>query len=265
MLSEEEAIKALVYDNVNVTETNPLKDLMKILFQLFVYIVIAYFFVFCLTGFIIKNLSTSQQVWFENAIANTSSVKTIEISDVEKERLVRVRDLILNNDPNFPKTSALDINIIKHKQLNALCYPNGNIYITDSLYKQLTTDEMLTFVISHEMAHYKNRDHLMNLRKNIASSFVILSFSLFGGEAADVSKVVSASLDLSDMKYSKHKEAEADKYAALMNKKIYGSARGGVEAMKILKQTDYESENDFDFLSTHPSLNKRIKYLEAMK
>ena len=50
-----------------------------------------------------------------------------------------------------------------------------------------------------------------------------------------------------------------------MNKKIYGSARGGVEAMKILKQTDYESEIDFDFLSTHPSLNKRIKYLEAMK
>ena len=49
MLSEEEeAIKALIYDNVNVTESNPLKDLMKIVFQLVVYVLIAYFSIFCL-------------------------------------------------------------------------------------------------------------------------------------------------------------------------------------------------------------------------
>ena len=45
----------------------------------------------------------------------------------------------------------------------------GNIYITDTLFKHLNSDEMLTFVIAHEMAHYKNRDHLMNLRKSNGS------------------------------------------------------------------------------------------------
>ena len=176
MLSEEEAIKALIYDNVNVTESNPLKDLMKIVFQLVVYILITYFSIFCLTGFFIQNLSPKQQQWLENAITNASTVKTVDITDVDKERLTKIKNKILESDSDFPKTSALDIEIINHKEKNALCYPNGNIYITDTLFKHLDSDEMLTFVIAHEMAHYKNRDHLMNLRKSIASNFVILTF-----------------------------------------------------------------------------------------
>ena len=95
MLSEEEAIKALIYDNVNVTESNPLKDLMKIVFQLVVYVLIAYFSVFCITGFVIQNLSIKQQQWLENAIANTSTVKTVDITDVDKERLVKIKNKIL--------------------------------------------------------------------------------------------------------------------------------------------------------------------------
>lgn len=262
MLSEQEAIKALVYDNVNVTEANPLKDFIKILFKLVILVVIVYFSVFFLAGIFIQNLSISQQVWLENAIANTSSVKTIEISDVEKERLIRIRDSILANDSSFPKTSALDIAVIKHNQLNALCYPNGNIYITDSLYKQLTTDEMLTFVIGHEMAHYRNRDHLMNLRKNIASNFVILSFAILGGEATNVSDLISASMELADMKYSKAKEAKADKYAAKTLKDLYGNVDDGIKVLEILSNGKYD--DSFDFLSTHPSLKRRKLYLRTI-
>ena len=262
MLSEEEAIKALIYDNVNVTESNPLKDLLKIVFQLMVYIVIAYFSIFFLTGFIIKNLSNTQQQWLERAIANTSSVETIVIDGAEKERLQKIKNKILESDLDFPKTSAIDIGIIDHKQKNALCYPNGNIYITNSLYKYLTTDEMLTFVIAHEMAHYKNRDHLMNLRKSIASNFVILTIAIAGTDASNVDKLVSSSLDLADMKYSRGKEASADRYAAKILKNIYGSVEGGIQVIKILSQGDYFDE--FDFLSTHPSLKRRLLYLNKV-
>jgi len=262
MLNDDEAIKALIYDNVNVTETNPLKDFLKIVFQLMVYIVIAYFSIFYLTGLFIQNLSITQQQWLENAIANTSSVKTIEITDIEKDRLHKIKNKILESDLDFPKTSALEIGIINHTQKNALCYPNGNIYITDNLYKYLTTDEMLTFVIAHEMAHYKNKDHLMKLRKSIASNFVILTFAISGAEVSNIDNLVSSSLDLADMKYSRRKEASADKYAAKILKNIYGNVNGGIKVIEILRQGNYLDE--LDIFSTHPSLEKRALYLKKI-
>ena len=262
MLSEEEAINALIYDNVNVTESNPLKDLLKIVFQLVVYVLIAYFSIFCLTGFFIQNLSPNQQQWLENAIANTSTVKTVDITDVDKERLVKIKNKILESDLDFPKTSALDIGIINHRQKNALCYPNGNIYITDTLFKHLNSDEMLTFVIAHEMAHYKNKDHLMNLRKSIASNFVILTFVFSGADVSNIDDLVSSSLDLADLKYSRRKEASADKYAAKILKKIYGNVNGGIQVINVLSQGNYLDEQDF--LSTHPSLKRRLSYLKKI-
>ena len=50
---------------------------------------------------------------------------------------------------NFRNFSNLEINLIDNeKEPNAICYPNGNIYITSALYKKLESDEELTFVVT---------------------------------------------------------------------------------------------------------------------
>jgi Zn-dependent protease with chaperone function len=261
MPNEEELMKALIYDNINVTEENPLKEFFKIIVQLIVYIVLFYFLIFFGSGIIIKTLSIEKQIKLENFITNLSHIKTKEISEGDKDRLSKVRNLILENDVKFPKTSKLDIGIIDHEEMNALCFPNGNIYITDKLYEKLDTDEKLTFVIAHEMGHYKNRDHLMNLRKSISSSAVIVSLCVLGIES-NVATLVTETMDLSDYKYSKRVEANADKYAAKRLLSLYGNTNGGIEVINILKDGEYNIE--FDMLSTHPSLNKRILYLKKV-
>ena len=261
MLNEEELMKALIYDNVNVTEENPLKEFFKIIIQLFVYIVIFYFLIFFTTGIVLKTLPIEKQIQLENFITDLSSIETKEIPNNEKEKIIKTRDLILNNDIHFPKTTNLDIKIIEHKEMNALCFPNGNIYITNKLYEKLDTEEKLAFVIAHEMAHYKNKDHLINLRKSISSSAVILSLCILGIEQ-NISTLVSETMDLSDYKYSKQKEMKADKYAAQILLSVYGDTRGGVEVLNILKKGEYNIE--FDTFSTHPSLNKRISYLNRI-
>lgn len=263
MQNEDEAIKALIYDNVNVTEENQLKEFFKILVQLLIYIVIIYFSVFLFSGIAIKTLSLEKQIQFENFITNLSSVKTMEISDSEKNRLLAVRDTILRNDPQFPKTSKLDIGVINNEELNALCFPNGNIYITDKLYKQLDSDEKLLFVLAHEMAHYKNRDHLMNLRKTLSSSMVLLSLCVVGADANNLSKIVSESMDLADYKFSRNVETRADKYAAKQLLSLYGDVKAGVEVMNILKSGDYNYSPEI--FSTHPNIDKRIKYLNNLR
>ena len=254
-----EAQKILINDNSNVTETNPLKDLFKIATQLFLIVIIIYFSVFILSGIFIKTMPTDKQIKLENTISKLSTLKTENISNEEKSRLEYIKKKILSKDKKFPKTSKLEINITPDERMNAFCYPNGNIYITSGLYKKLKNEDELAFVIAHEMAHYKNRDHLMALRKNISAAAVMLVMSVVSPNDNAASKVVSSGIDASDLSYSRGVEKKADNYAKKALLSLYGNTSGGVKALEIL---DKEAIIHFDLISTHPDTRKRIENLK---
>ena len=217
-----EAAKLLIDDETNVTETNPLKDLFQTCVQLVLILILVYLLTFIGSGIIIKSLSIEKQIQMENILSSMINTETQD-NNFDTKKIKDIRNRVLSVDRDFPKTSNLDIHIINDTQMNALCYPNGNIYITSELYKRLTDDEMLTFVIAHEMAHYKNKDHLMNLRKGISN------------------------------------EAKADLYAAKILNELYGRTTGGVQVLKILSGQDTGAP---EVLSDHPDIQKRIEKLQ---
>lgn len=250
--------KALIYDESNVTDTNPLKELFKVAAQLVIVLAIVYFSIFAVSGIVIKTMTTSQQAKLENAIAGLAGKDDDIATEEEKERLDNIKDKILSTDKKFPRISKLKIGIVKNKNLNAWCYPNGKIYITDSLYKKLKDDEELTFVIGHEMGHYKNRDHLMALRKNLSSMAVIISTAIISPNG-DILNIISGGIDASDLHYSKGVEMRADNYAKKALIKIYGNTNGGVRVLEIFEK---EGKLHLSVLSDHPDIRKRIKNLK---
>ncbi len=261
MQNDEKLINALILDNVNVTQEDPLKEMFQILFQLFLCAVVLYLFIFCLSGIVLKNLPIEKQIELENFISSTMNVKTISLPAKEQERLNVIKEDILENDSNFPKSSNLEINLIENKEPNAICYPNGNIYITTALYEKLKTDEQLTFVLAHEMAHYRNKDHLMKLRQNISSMVVLTSMIFVSPDIRALSNTIGLGMELSDMKLSRKVEAKADKYAGKTLMDLYGSTQGGVEVLQILSKDKIYMGEAF---SSHPAMEKRIMYLKSL-
>ena len=258
-----EAAKKIILDdsNINVTVKNPFKDLFQIIINLVLILLCVYFVIYVFSGVFLMSMSPERQVAVEKLISPKVSTKVVELSDAEQARLYKIRDNILKVDYKFPKTSNVDINVIDKKQLNALCYPNGNIYITSELYKYLTTDERLTFVIAHEMGHYKHKDHLLNLRRNLSNSAVLILISIMNPNNADVTKVVEGGLVITDLKYSRNVEEKADKYAIKIMNAIYGNAQAGVEVMNILEEKNHL---DIEFLSSHPNIKKRIRTIQKL-
>ena len=255
-----EAAKKIIYDeNINITEPSPLKDLVSIGVNIILILVCLYYTVYFATGIILNNISIKKQIAIENFISSAIKAETIPISQEEQEKLNVVKNNILKTDDQFPKTSNLDIFIEKNEQLNALCYPNGNIYITSALYKELKNEEELTFVIAHEMAHYKNKDHLLNLRRGIAGSAVLILVSIANPSNDRISKITESGINMTDLKYSRQVEENADKYAIRVMNKIYGSAKAGVDVMNIIKE---KNSFDIEFLSSHPNIDKRIEYIK---
>lgn len=247
-------------ENINVTEKNPLGELFKILSGLAVTLLCVYLFIFAVSGIVLQTLSADKRSDLEEYLTKSHKQIPVEISDKNRKRIERVKNKILSADPDFPKTSKLEINVIKNKDMNAFCYPNGNIDITEPLFNELKTDEELTFIIAHEMAHYKHKDHLMNLRRNISNAATLIIFSVFNTNS-NINTVASGGFELSELSFSRQDETNADKYAINIMNKLYGNAEAGIRVMQILKE---KNKFNIEFLSTHPDLDRRIQNIEKM-
>ena len=178
-------------------------------------------------------------------------------------KLEEIKAQILENDYSFPKTSKLKTIIIKNSQPNALCLPNGNIYITSALDKDLKDDEMLTFVIAHEMAHYKNKDHLRNIRHQIAAAVITGILIIANPNDNTAVKILSGGLDMNNLNFSRAYEKRADVYAGKMLLKIYGNTDAGARVLNKLRDKSYPPI--LFLFSTHPDVDSRIMNLKNLR
>jgi len=254
----EAAKKIINTDNPNVTVPNPIKELFKIISGIILGICCIYLITFFLSGILLQSLSSDKQADIENFISPKLKLVLVEITEKEQNRLNNIRDEIIKTDSTFTRTSNLEVRVIKHRQLNAICYPNGNIYITSALYNKLKNDEQLTFVIAHEIAHYKHKDHLLNLRRQISNNAVLIFLSVLSPNNRELHKITNDSLKITDLKYSRNLEAKADKYAVKIMNQLYGNSKEALFVMELLRA---KNKHDFEFMSSHPNINKRMDYI----
>lgn len=160
---------------------------------------------------------------------------------------------------------------------NAFALPSGDLVMTDDMYVLMLNpkrelDEhgkkLLAAVFAHEIAHVELRHTMRNLAET--SLMTVIVNSLIG----DFSTVLTtAAGTVLNAKYSREKEAEADRYAIeLMKKKgispIYFAlalerlqrAHGGE---KKDEGVAWLTETTQDYLSSHPNIEERIQSARA--
>lgn len=257
---ELEQAKKIIFDETNVTNSNPLSDLLQILIKIVAFILLIYFTMYFGFTVFIKTMSVDTQIKLENFLSQSNSFETVEIAQKDKERLINVKNNILAIDKEYPKTSNLNIYIIKEDYLNAFCAPNGNIYITQKLYNLLKQDGELMFILAHEMSHYRDKDHLLGLRTELAGKFVVIIMSALSNNQQNFSNIIAGAIDLSNLKYSRNIESKCDKYASNIVMRKYSTIKPATDALKLLK--DDSPDMMIDAFSTHPNLDRRIKLIE---
>lgn len=248
----------LITNNVNVSETNDLKE-----FGIMVFGVIALLFVIFFTVDIGGKIYLSQidfatQQKIENLYRNNIS-SNISSADKEKENisnLERIKNLgnkIIQNDDDLAN-SNLQFHILKEKDINAFVMPSGDIYVTTGLLKEIQdNDEILTFVLAHEIGHYKHKHHLQVISRELAVGLITLA--LF--QDNNLSKFATSVNETFYTQYSKIQENQADKYANDVIVKFYGNNNGGVEFFKLIDEK-YNLPEFIHYFSTHPSPKDRI-------
>lgn len=145
---------------------------------------------------------------------------------------------------------------------NALALPGGIIVVTDAFVDLAENDDQILAVLAHEMGHVEYRHGIRSMLQN--SFTALLMIGLLG----DVSSVSSLSATLPTVlvqnRYSRKFEQQADSYAVNLMKKQHIDIDQFIRILTLLTKTHHGSE-EFDYLSTHPAMGKRIDLIKSMQ
>ncbi len=163
-----------------------------------------------------------------------------------------------------------EFNLIEDDEVvNAFCLPGGKVAVYTGIMKLASTDAELATVIGHEIAHA--------IARHGAERMTQLLLVELGGMALDVAlkEKTQKTKELSRIAYgvgtqllyvfpySRTHEFEADHLGLIYMAKAGNDPHAAVDFWKKMHE-EFSDKEPPEFLSTHPSSEKRIEKLEEM-
>jgi Zn-dependent protease with chaperone function len=157
---------------------------------------------------------------------------------------------------------------------NAFALPDGTVIFTDEMVKLSVNDNELLAVLAHEIGHVVHRHGLQTLVQNSLFAFVVLAIT---GDVHGTSQIfLGLPVLLTELSYSRAFEREADNFALSYLKQqsiapvYFANLMRRVEEKRGARSTSSDdlghgrtSKSGWrDFLSTHPSMKKRLRRFE---
>ena len=161
----------------------------------------------------------------------------------------------------FPDDAKyLHVHLACDDMINAFAVPGGRIHVTGKLLEAVPSKGGIAFVLSHEVGHFRQRDHLRGLGRAFAG--LIVSTIIGFGEAPGLNSEIAQGLV--ERTFSRGQEAGADKVAMQVMAERYGSLNGAEELFEKLRAEEGGKQHLLPaLLSTHPHPDSRIQVIRA--
>ena len=243
-------------EGVNYSRTHPLQDLAVLLAGVLALGVGAFFLLSFLLSFAVRLIPPKKEADLFAGLIEEIHPLLADASYSDRQAELRLLlDQLLEGWPEAPY--GFKLAIIDNSDPNALALPGGLILVTSGLLDEVTTDDGLAFVLSHELGHYAHRDHLRQLSRGVAWG-VVVSLSTGSGSAA-APDLLRLSGEVSQRKFSQRQESAADLFALELLYKSHGHVGGATEFFTSMIESGHDEGS---FLSTHPAPRARIERLE---
>lgn len=165
----------------------------------------------------------------------------------------KIRNKILNSGKVANKDNFnWRVQIINNDTvLNAFCTPGGYIYVYTGIMKFLSSEDELAGVLGHEIAHADLRHSTRQMTTMYGVDAVV---SAIAGNKEMIKNITESLIGL---KFSRNHESEADLKSVEYLCPTDYNANGGAKFFE--KITASGGGKSIEFLSTHPSPDKRIE------
>ena len=198
------------------------------------------------------------------SIDKTNSAMVQRIGNNLKAAVEKI--LVANGAENDIQNYEWEYNMFKVNQVNAFAMPGGKIAVYDGILPKTLNESGMAVVVGHEIAHVVAKHSAERLSQQVMAQYggAILGAAV-GGKSAAVQQGIGALYGIGVqaavlLPYSRKQEYEAD-MLGLYIMAVAGYNPGDAVAFWERMTAD-KSESSSDFMSTHPSDEKRITRLQ---
>lgn len=154
------------------------------------------------------------------------------------------------------------------KTINAFALPGGQVFITQALYDQLSTDGQLAGVLGHEIAHVVARhgaEHLAKARltQGLTGAAVIATYDPDRPSTMRNAAIAALVGQLITLKYGRDDEIESDRLGVQFMAEAGYDPHGMLRVMEVLAEAGRSTGRPPELFSTHPNPERRLERIET--
>lgn len=192
---------------------------------------------------------------FATRVVSGLSAKTASRS----EQLQNLMDRLASHWPDNPY--SFRIGVLEEDTPNALAIPGGGILVTTGLLKGIRSENELAFVLGHEMGHFKNRDHLSGLGRQLATTLVMAVVTGSAGGGADL---LGLTRHITERNFGRNQELAADRTGLEIVYREYGHVASAWDFFDYLPEEPQFAQRFQGYFATHPVTKNRVSALDRL-
>lgn len=244
-----------VDDDVNISKQSPIKDFLTLSLFLIACVMTLVITLALLSDYLVKYIPFELEKKLFSNSANIFIQK--DTSPLSPEVEVYLNKVLKNLQSQLNNQNQYTIALSNSNEANAFAVPGGQIVITKELLNNIESENGLAMVIAHELAHHHYQHPLRSLGRTIVIGLALTT--MLGLEKSSIQTLITSSVELNLLKFSRDQETQADKLAKQLLIKTYGHSAGADEFFQNMKQNS--SNSIPQFLLTHPHTEARINRL----
>lgn len=158
----------------------------------------------------------------------------------------------------LPEGMEITVHYIEDDIVNAFATIGGHIFIHQGLLDELHSENALSMVIAHEMAHVYHRHPIIAMGRGVVIGLILSAITGASGDQF-VGQVINETGMIAMLNFNRDQEREADITALNAVNGLYHHVAGTNDLFKALMQAhDPDEVEPPVFLSTHPLTQDRI-------
>jgi len=250
-------------EGINVSEEHPLKSFFILTTGTVAVVII----IVAILGLAADHLVKYVPVEYEQNLFSKDSMYLMPFPTDESEQGIQAQQYVQKLVDELHAAAgeefaehSFQVEIADEYAANAFAVPGGHIVVTRGLFSSIQSENGLSMILAHEMAHHYERHPLRSTGRGLVVSVFLLA--ILGADGSSfLQNFLGSTASITNLAFSRQQESDSDDFAASLLLKFYGHASGAAEFFQYIKLEEGIASEIPSFLSTHPSTEGRIDNL----